>query len=149
MESSHEIKNAVGRMDADELHALAAIVRTRLKFLHQVHDLDSLQRFQMFDHVAFEHHGKQITGVVIRINRRTAAVRASDGVEWKVSPSFLSKVREGDGAKNDRRPARESDAAGVLLHMDADGVHATPLPRNAPCFCGSGRKYKNCHGARG
>ena len=28
-----------------------------------------------------------------------------------------------------------------------DGALAEPLSRNAPCPCGSGRKYKQCHGA--
>ena len=26
---------------------------------------------------------------------------------------------------------------------------AAPASRNAPCPCGSGRKYKHCHGAAG
>jgi uncharacterized protein YchJ len=42
-------------------------------------------------------------------------------------------------------------------HEDGDGRHhasqtpyrrETPKPgRNDPCFCGSGRKFKKCHGA--
>jgi preprotein translocase subunit SecA len=34
-----------------------------------------------------------------------------------------------------------------LPHRDADGnVVEAPISRNAPCPCGSGRKYKHCHG---
>ena len=29
----------------------------------------------------------------------------------------------------------------------AGDVAEAPLSRNAPCPCGSGRKYKHCHGA--
>ncbi len=39
------------------------------------------------------------------------------------------------------RPAMPADA------MGADGTITAPASRNAPCPCGSGQKYKHCHGA--
>jgi preprotein translocase subunit SecA len=37
-----------------------------------------------------------------------------------------------------------------LPFADAEGEVATaPVSRNAPCPCGSGRKYKHCHGQLG
>jgi preprotein translocase subunit SecA len=33
------------------------------------------------------------------------------------------------------------------MPRDADGnVAEAPISRNAPCPCGSGKKYKHCHG---
>ena len=28
-------------------------------------------------------------------------------------------------------------------------AHSSKVPRNAPCPCGSGKKYKHCHGSAG
>jgi SEC-C motif len=30
--------------------------------------------------------------------------------------------------------------------LDSQGTNYMPVSRNAPCLCGSGRKYKKCHG---
>ena len=43
-------------------------------------------------------------------------------------------------------PAAAADAAGRRCRWSAGEV-AAPASRNAPCPCGSGRKYKHCHGA--
>ncbi len=43
-------------------------------------------------------------------------------------------------------------AAGAVGAMDAQvienpaAIKSDKIPRNAPCFCGSGKKYKHCHG---
>ena len=42
------------------------------------------------------------------------------------------------------RPAGSSDAAPMLDPADPSTWRATP--RNAPCPCGSGKKFKHCHG---
>ena len=42
-------------------------------------------------------------------------------------------------------------ASGTVTHEDANGGQKTPksdkVGRNDPCPCGSGKKYKKCHGA--
>jgi preprotein translocase subunit SecA len=38
-------------------------------------------------------------------------------------------------------------ATGVKLATNPNQVFSDKVPRNAPCPCGSGRKYKKCHGA--
>jgi preprotein translocase subunit SecA len=38
-------------------------------------------------------------------------------------------------------------ATGVKLATNPHQVFSDKIPRNAPCPCGSGRKYKKCHGA--
>jgi preprotein translocase subunit SecA len=43
--------------------------------------------------------------------------------------------------------AKESGAAKAAKSATVTGTKETP--RNAPCPCGSGKKYKQCHGAAG
>lgn len=40
-----------------------------------------------------------------------------------------------------------TEAAGFLRQVDAQGASMPVVGRNEPCPCGSGRKYKQCHGA--
>ncbi|MEM5598078.1 SEC-C metal-binding domain-containing protein [Niallia circulans] len=52
---------------------------------------------------------------------------------------------------------REEVAKGQAVNPKEEGGDKKPkkkpavkqldIGRNAPCFCGSGKKYKNCHGA--
>ncbi|KUP95502.1 preprotein translocase subunit SecA [Thermobifida cellulosilytica] len=50
------------------------------------------------------------------------------------------------------KPARlqytgPSEGGGVEKHTEDEGAQYANTPRNAPCPCGSGKKYKKCHGA--
>jgi preprotein translocase subunit SecA len=47
-----------------------------------------------------------------------------------------------------------AEGGGGEVERDDDGIHITQahsekIPRNAPCPCGSGKKYKQCHGRPG
>ena len=77
-----------------------------------------------------------------------------------VAPASASRRAAADGAKRDRgaRPRVEGDAAGPGHRRRAATGRATaarPSPcatgpkigRNDPCWCGSGKKFKRCHGA--
>lgn len=45
-------------------------------------------------------------------------------------------------------PAEPSTRAGYAADLAARGLGQTwPPPRNGPCWCGGGRKYKKCHGS--
>jgi preprotein translocase subunit SecA len=41
------------------------------------------------------------------------------------------------------KDAPEGEEAPAVMET----VHSDKIPRNAPCPCGSGKKYKKCHGA--
>ncbi len=46
-------------------------------------------------------------------------------------------------------PTVDGDAGAVSTHsgaVDENGLEYAGTPRNAPCPCGSGKKYKRCHG---
>ncbi len=66
------------------------------------------------------------------------------------------------GGVGTTQPSALSAAAGAPVAYDDDGGFEEPLPiaveqrrvdedeqigRNDPCWCGSGKKYKKCHGA--
>jgi preprotein translocase subunit SecA len=46
-----------------------------------------------------------------------------------------------------RRAAAGQPAHNLIDPRNPDTWHT--MPRNAPCPCGSGKKYKHCHGAAG
>ena len=54
----------------------------------------------------------------------------------------------GDGRQQPVRNARYAAAAGAMAAQIDPNDPATwgKVPRNAPCPCGSGKKYKHCHG---
>jgi len=53
-------------------------------------------------------------------------------------PELLDNVRTGENVQHTRQPAQKP-----VVHK------AKKLGRNDPCSCGSGKKYKNCHGKPG
>ncbi len=54
----------------------------------------------------------------------------------------------GDGRQQPVRNARYAAGAGAVAAQIDPNDPATwgKVPRNAPCPCGSGKKYKHCHG---
>ncbi len=54
-------------------------------------------------------------------------------------------VRQDEPARP--RPQRVSANRGEQAAAHAPQVRSEKVPRNAPCPCGSGKKYKKCHGA--
>lgn len=59
---------------------------------------------------------------------------------------FVAHGRHGDRAFAQRERSRFRRHAGAWRYLDGDALAATPPERNAPCPCGSGAKYKRCHG---
>lgn len=80
-------------LSENDLRLLNRMVVERLKLFHKARELNSLAKFNLADFVSFVYRGKKISGVIIRLNRRSATVRTVDGKEWKVSPGFLTKAR--------------------------------------------------------
>jgi len=50
------------------------------------------------------------------------------------------------GQLNYTAPSADGSAAAEQRTTSADGVDYSKVGRNAPCPCGSGRKFKQCHG---
>ena len=67
---------------------------------------------------------------------RTAPAPTSGDGRNKASNGSNGKQRPGQQARNNQRGAAPA----------AVGAGKAKIGRNDPCFCGSGRKYKQCHG---
>ncbi|HJX53160.1 MAG TPA: hypothetical protein VJ801_10380 [Polyangia bacterium] len=105
----------------DELIRLNRRIVERLRSLHQGRCYKDLAQFKLGDAVCFTpEHGHVVVGTVVRLNQKTATVAARDGRQWRVSPSFLSRIT--DQVQDDRQ-----DLAEVLsLHS---GGETRKLPR--------------------
>ncbi len=65
------------------------------------------------------------------------------------SEAIRAAGAEGDGAQRQARAAATAGAGGAAATTVSTGqrVVAEQVGRNDPCPCGSGKKYKKCHGA--
>lgn len=87
-----EFEHFLNRLSEEDLRLLNRMVVERLKLYHKARDLKGLAKFNLMDRVCFTHDGKQITGIVMKLNRRSVTVRAADGHQWNVSPAFLTRI---------------------------------------------------------
>ncbi|MFM8795068.1 MAG: preprotein translocase subunit SecA, partial [Acidimicrobiales bacterium] len=75
---------------------------------------------------------------------RDITVTSSDNVE---SDGFVEAARAGGDVDPALLAQVEEAAHGAARPFVKDADDWSNTPRNAPCPCGSGRKYKQCHGA--
>jgi preprotein translocase subunit SecA len=91
----------------------------------------------------------------VEVEPETGGAEAEDGPAQAVG-RHREVVAKGLDAP--RRPARleysaptidgdTADGGGVATAVEVDDNHGYgDVPRNAPCPCGSGKKFKRCHG---
>jgi preprotein translocase subunit SecA len=75
------------------------------------------------------------------------AAQAAAGANGKIKPGVANSQpnrpnQQQNGRPNGQRPGQPQRQTAVA----AGGVARQKIGRNDPCFCGSGKKYKNCHG---
>jgi uncharacterized protein YijF (DUF1287 family) len=69
------------------------MVVERMRLMHKAELLLSMTRFNIGDCVSWSgNDGTVHTGIIIRLNNKTASVKVDDGGYWKVSPQLLRKV---------------------------------------------------------
>jgi len=109
------------KFSEEELVQLNRRIVERLRSLHQGRCYKDLAQFKLGDAVCFTpEHGHVVVGTVVRLNQKTATVAARDGRQWRVSPSFLSRITE--QVQDNKRELAEV----VSLHS---GGNAGKLPR--------------------
>jgi preprotein translocase subunit SecA len=96
-------------------------------------------------------------------NLRQTVTQVLSHLEVRMQPQQVAQAEEGAGEEQlaatgtDGRPVQPARAARPVTAggaAAATGARAAPpppadwgkVPRNAPCPCGSGKKYKHCHG---
>lgn len=86
----------LSQMTQQELMDLNRRVVERIRLLGQRRALKDLSRFSVGDTVSFHPEcGHVVVGMIIRLNQKTATVMAENGHQWRVSPTFLSRVVDG------------------------------------------------------
>jgi preprotein translocase subunit SecA len=90
---------------------------------------DPLVEYQREAHVMFEQLKASVVEEFVRYIYRVELVRRDEP-----SRPRPQRLVESKGSREEARQATQQAASGKV-------------PRNAPCPCGSGRKYKKCHGA--
>jgi hypothetical protein len=74
-----------------ELTELNRRVVERIRYLHRLKTRSQLDRFEPGDRVGFQHEGRMVEGVVVRVNQKTLSVHTSEG-HWNIHPHFLTKL---------------------------------------------------------
>lgn len=88
---------AIRRMNEEDLRFLNRLIVERLNLLAQARSTVMLAQFSVGDRVSFPSaRGERKTGVIIRLNKKTASIATDDGQHWNVHPGFLTAVRPGD-----------------------------------------------------
>lgn len=85
-----QVQDALNQFDEDQLRELNRRVVERLKFLHKARNLTSLAKFNVGDRVYFIHEGIKRTGIIIRLNQKSASIHSDEGGHWTVAPGFLN-----------------------------------------------------------
>ena len=87
------MKIDIDELTYDQLIDLNNRVVARLRFLDQMHAHSAMLDFRIGEQVSFQPPGHPVlTGMITKYNQKTVTVIASNGQQWKVSPSHLSKV---------------------------------------------------------
>lgn len=82
---------AIRRMGEDDLRFLNRLIVERLKLIHQARSTAMLAHFSVGDRVSFQSStGERKSGVIFRLNKKTASIRTDDGQQWNVHPAYLS-----------------------------------------------------------
>ena len=111
-----------------------------------------------YKHEAFSMFERMLTQIREDVTRTLALARfAMSPQDLPPMPDFFTQhidpftgdddtydIDAGTGAILSRLPPLETTAPEFAA--GPDGTVVAPTSRNAPCPCGSGRKYKHCHG---
>ena len=92
------------------------------------------EAFEMFEELT-----STIQSEFVRYIYRVELVQPEQ--QRRVSGPKVNRVRESHGDEE------EAEGSEAMQASNPNQVISDKVPRNAPCPCGSGRKYKKCHGA--
>jgi len=76
--------------------------------------------------------------------KQAAQAQAGGGNGSKIKPGVSNNQAQRSGQPQNGRPGQAQ--AQRLQAVAAGNMGRQKIGRNDPCFCGSGKKYKNCHG---
>jgi hypothetical protein len=92
-----DIDDLIDSMSEDVLMVVHDRVVNRLNELQQKRTMQSMADFRPGDVVRFRtDRGELVTGVLIRLNKKSVTVHTANGNRWKVAPQFLTKVERAE-----------------------------------------------------
>lgn len=75
-----------------ELRILNKMIVERIRLMHKAESLLHMTKFSVGDRVSWDgSDGVVRTGIIIRLNNKTASVKTEEQGYWKVSPQLLRK----------------------------------------------------------
>ena len=83
----------IEKLSLEELIHLNRRVVERIRYLHSLKTRAQLDRFEPGDRVSFQSDGRTVTGIVIRVNRKTLSIHTDDHGRWNIHPKFLTKIQ--------------------------------------------------------
>jgi len=97
----------IDHLSLDELIDLNDRVVDRIKLLEDRQALLNMMAFNLGSKVSFDSkYGRQV-GTIVKFNRKTVVVVTDEGRQWKVSPHFLSAVKDIDDTPSERGQAQK------------------------------------------
>ena len=91
-ETAKMMASLIEGLTFNELVALNRLTAERIRLMQKAHALMAMSQFGVGDRVSwYSQDGNKYTGVIIRINHKTASVKVSEGGYWNVSPQLLQK----------------------------------------------------------
>ena len=89
------IAEMIGKLSEEDLVFLNRTIIERLKLISQAKSTSMMARFNIGNRVRFQTpDGKNKTGVIVRLNKKTASIHTDDGGSWNVFPGFLKHERK-------------------------------------------------------
>jgi len=85
---------AIKRLDEDDLLFLNRLIVERLHLISQARSTALMTSFTVGDRVGFQApDGRELQGMVIRLNKKTISILTDDSHRWNVAPGLLRLVR--------------------------------------------------------
>lgn len=86
----------IDRLTYEELITLNHRIVERLKFLDTMRAHRDMMAFDLGARVSFDGgaNGGRQTGTLVKFNRKTVTVLTDDGRQWRISPHFLSPIKD-------------------------------------------------------
>jgi len=95
-------------------------------------------------HAVANRAARRVAGTV---GPSAAAAGGRSGGPVPAAGSGTSPARPAGAASSTARPAGAARSGGAARGAGSPGGQGAKLGRNEPCWCGSGKKFKVCHGA--
>jgi len=138
-----------GQMGPDNMRTLERLLMLRTVDVHWIHHLTAMDNLrqgiglhaygQRDPLVAYKTEGSRMFQALLE--------RIQRDIVHSIYQVALAPARQ--PGRTDSRPRASPMAAASGRQKEAVAVGARKVGRNEPCPCGSGKKYKRCHGGNG